>query len=240
MLKPKEAEPYEKYKKSLDGEFMLTYNVSVHSLLIYFMELLTPKQQAVLKYIEKYQLKHGSSPTLREMREHFQVNSDNSILKHLKALEEKGYINKDDTPRGIKILESVKRRLESETIKLPLLGYVPAGGPVLTEEYIDSWFDVGPDIAKKVEGYFLLKVRGDSMIDAGIYEGDIVVVDSKKIPTNEDIVVALVDNQNTVKRYIAKEGKVFLKAENPEYENIYPEHELAIQGVVTALLRYYK
>lgn len=203
------------------------------------MDLLTPKQDAVLKFIEKYQLKHGASPTIREMREHFHVNSDNSILKHLKALEEKGYINKNDTPRGIKILESVKKRLESETIKLPLLGHIPAGGPILTEEYIESWFNVGPDIAKREEGYFLLKVTGESMIDAGIYEGDIVVVDSKKVPNNNDIVVALIDSQNTVKRYISKEGKIYLKAENPQYENIYPEHELVIQGVVTALLRYY-
>ena len=203
------------------------------------MKLLTPKQDAVLKYIEKYQLKHGSSPTIREMREHFKVNSDNSILKHLKALEEKGYIQKDDTPRGIKILDSVKRRLESETVKLPLLGFVPAGGPILTEEYIDSWYDVGPDIAKKQEGFFLLRVIGDSMIDAGIFEGDIVIVNSERIPRNTDIVVALVDGQNTVKRYMTDNNTPYLKAENPEYSNIYPEHELVIQGVVTGLLRYY-
>ena len=113
------------------------------------METLTEKQSAVLKFIEKYQLKNGASPTIREMREEFGVSSDNSILKHLKALEEKGYIIKDDTPRGIKILDTVKKRLESESRKLPLLGYIPAGGPVLSEEYIDSWFDVGPDVAKQ-------------------------------------------------------------------------------------------
>lgn len=203
------------------------------------MKLLTPKQDAVLKYIEKYQLKHGSSPTIREMRERFKVNSDNSILKHLKALEEKGCIQKDDTPRGIKILDSVKRRLESETVKLPLLGYIPAGGPVLTEEYIDSWYDVGPDVAKKQEGFFLLKVIGDSMIDAGIFEGDIVIVDSNRTPRNTDIVVGLVDGMNTVKRYMVDNGTKYLKAENPEYSDIYPEHELSIQGVVTGLLRYY-
>lgn len=204
------------------------------------MKVLTPKQQSVLKFIEQYQLKHGASPTLREMREHFGVSSDNSILKHLKALQEKEFIEKDDTPRGIKILDSVKRRLESETIKLPLLGHIPAGGPVLTEEFIESWFNVGPDIAKRQEGYFLLRVRGESMIDAGILDGDIVVVDANKLPSSGDIVVALVDNENTVKRYIKEDGKVFLKAENPEYENIYPEHDLYIQGVVTTLMRYYK
>jgi len=203
------------------------------------MQLLTPKQEAVLKFIETYQLKNGSSPTIREMREHFKVSSDNSILKHLKALEEKKYIRKDDTPRGIKLLDSVKERLESENIKLPLLGYVPAGGPILTEEYIDSWYDVGPDIAKKKDGFFLLRVTGESMIDAGIYAGDIVVVDSKKEPLSGNIVIALVDNMNTVKRYINENGKVYLHAENAAYSDIYPEEDLQIQGVVTALLRYF-
>ncbi|MBU1446108.1 transcriptional repressor LexA [Patescibacteria group bacterium] len=203
------------------------------------MQLLTPKQESVLQFIEKYQLKHGSSPTLKEMREHFQVSSDNSILKHVKALEEKGYIQKDDTPRGIKILDSVKKRLESATIKLPLLGYIPAGGPILTEEFIETWYDVGPDIARKEEGCFLLRVIGESMINAGILDGDIVVVDSGKTPKNGDIVVGLIDNQNTVKRYIKDINGVYLKPENPDYENIYPTHELTIQGVVTGLIRYY-
>jgi len=204
------------------------------------MEFLTPKQDAVLKFIEHYQMKNGSSPTLREMREHFKVNSDNSILKHVKALEEKKYIRKDDTPRGIKILDSVKEKLESETVRLPLLGFIPAGGPVLTDEYIESWYDVGSDIAKKKEGFFLLKVTGESMINAGIYEGDIVVVDSKKEPRNGDIVVALVDNMNTIKRYIKQPDKVYLHPENPAFSDIYAEHDLQIQGVVSALLRYYR
>lgn len=203
------------------------------------MEFLTPKQEAVLKFIEHYQLKNGSSPTLREMREHFNVNSDNSILKHLKGLEEKNYIHKDDTPRGIKILDSVKEKLESENVRLPLLGFVPAGGPVLTDEYIESWYDVGPDVAKKKEGFFLLRVTGESMINAGINDGDIVVVDSKKEPKNTDIVVALVDNMNTIKRYIKQPDKVYLHPENPAFSDIFAEHDLQIQGVVKALLRYY-
>jgi len=203
------------------------------------VEFLTDKQKAVLKYIEKYQLKHGKSPTIREMRERFGVSSDNSIIKHLKALEEKGYIQKDDTPRGIKMLDEVKKRLESVTVKLPLLGYIPAGGPVFTEEYIDSWYDVGPDIAKEKEGTFILRVRGESMIDVGINDGDLVVVDSKKTPRNGDVVAALVDNQNTVKTFVNVNGKQYLQAENPEYEDIYPEGELIIQGVVISLLRFY-
>jgi repressor LexA len=203
-------------------------------------EVLTEKQEAVLEYIEHYQMKNGSSPTLREMREYFGVNSDNSILKHLKALEEKGYIQKDDTPRGIKLLSSVKERLDAPDVKLPLLGMIPAGGPVLSEEYIERWMDVGKDLIYKTKDSFLLRVKGDSMIDAGIFEGDILVVCGSLEPKVYDIVVALVDNQNTVKRYMKDGNRVYLKPENAHYENIYPQGELCIQGVVTGLLRYYK
>lgn len=204
-------------------------------------DILTEKQEAVLNFIEDYQLEHGSSPTLREMREFFGVSSDNSILKHLKALEEKGCIEKDDTPRGIKLLSSVKERLQSNEFKLPLLGMVPAGGPVLTEEYIESWLNVGEDAIYRYKDSYLLRVTGDSMMDAGIYEGDILIVCGSLEAREGDIVVGLVDNQNTVKRYMKdSHGRVYLKPENINYDNIYPDGELCLQGVVTGLLRYYK
>lgn len=214
---------------------------------------LTEKQEAVLKFIEKYQMSYGKSPTFREMREHFKVSSDNGILKHVRALEDKGFIKKDDTPRGIKLLPSVKEKLSgSGGIKLPVLGHIPAGGPVLTEEYISSWMEVGQDLvtggklatggrslAKNSSDYFLLKVTGNSMIDAGIFEGDLAVIDSKKSVSDGDVVVALVDNHNTLKRFVKRDGKVYLKAENKDYSDIYPENELQIQGVVTTIIRRY-
>lgn len=203
-------------------------------------EYLTDKQEAVLKFIEEYQLAYGKSPTLREMRENFNVNSDNSILKHLKALEEKGYLHKDDTPRGIKLLESVKQKLTGHgSVSLPILGSIPAGGPVITDEYVNGWMDVSEELAKNSENYFMLEVTGNSMIDAGIFEGDLVLVDTKKSPRDEDIVVALIDNANTLKRLIKKNGEAYLKPENKEYKDIYPVNELIIQGVVTALIRRY-
>lgn len=202
-------------------------------------EILTEKQEAVLKFIEEYQMVHGKSPTLREMREHFQVSSDNSVLKHLKALEEKGFIRKDDTPRGIKLLDAVKAKLNGEEIgvRLPILGMIPAGGPVISEEYVNGWMNVGEGIARKVEDNFLLTVTGNSMIDAGIFEGDLVVINMKIQPKNGDVVVALVDNENTLKRLVKKDGKTYLKAENPDYEDIHPVNELEVQGVVTTLIR---
>lgn len=206
----------------------------------YMATVLTEKQEAVLRFIEEYQLKNGASPTLREMREYFGVHSDNSILKHLKALEEKKYIKKDSTPRGIKLLEGVKERLETPELRLPLLGMVPAGNPILSEEYTENWLTIGKDLVYKTKGSFLLRVKGDSMVDAGIYEDDIVVVCGTLEPKPFDVVVALVDNQSTIKRYMKNGDNVYLRPENQRYENIYPENELCIQGVVTGLFRFYK
>jgi repressor LexA len=204
------------------------------------VEFLTEKQEALLNYIEQYQLENGGSPTIREMREYFGVSSDNSILKHLDALETKGKIIREDGPRGIKLLSSIKEKLTRNDFKLPLLGTVPAGNPVASEEHIDEWLSVGEDVIYHNKQSFLLRVTGDSMIDAGINEGDIVVVCNELEPRSMDIVVALVDNQSTVKRYMVDHGTVYLHPENSNYENIYPENDLCIQGVVTGLIRYYK
>ncbi|MFA5793100.1 MAG: transcriptional repressor LexA [Candidatus Gracilibacteria bacterium] len=203
--------------------------------------MITDKQQAVLQFIEDYQMKMGKSPTLREMREHFGVSSDNSILKHLKALEEKGFLNKDDTPRGIGLLDSVKERLEngSNVSRIPLLGTIPAGGPTLNEEHVLDYFEIGNDLLKRPQGSFALRVSGLSMINAGILEGDFVIANSEIKAKDGDIVVALVDGLNTVKRYKAEKGSVWLEAENPDYKNINPLEYLEVQGVVTAVIRMY-
>jgi repressor LexA len=203
--------------------------------------MITEKQQAVLQFIEDYQLQFGKSPTLREMREHFGVSSDNSILKHLNALQEKGYLNKDDTPRGIGLLQKVKDRLESASnvARIPLLGTIPAGGPVLSDEHVLDYFEVGNDLLKRPQGSFALRVTGLSMINAGILEGDFVVANQAMKAKDGDIVVALVDGKNTVKRYRAKDGRVWLQAENPEYNDIEPTEFLEIQGVVTTVIRLY-
>lgn len=203
--------------------------------------MITEKQQAVLEFIEKYQMEFGKSPTLREMREHFGVSSDNSILKHLNALQEKGYLNKDDTPRGIGLLQKVKDKLEavSNMTRIPLLGTIPAGGPVFSEEHVMDYFEVGNDLLKKPQGSFALRVSGLSMINAGILEGDFVIANQAMKPKDGDVVIALVDGKNTVKRYRTKGGQVWLQAENPEYNDIEPTEFLEVQGVVTAVIRMY-
>jgi repressor LexA len=205
------------------------------------MNELTDKQAQVLQFIEEYQWEHGSSPTVREMREKFGLSSDNSILKHIKALVKKGYIEKDDTPRGIKLLDNVKQGLEmaADIVRIPLLGTIPAGGAVAAEENVLGTFEMGSGLMRMEGGCFMLQVTGSSMIDAGIFEGDMVLVNPKQLARHGDIVVGLVDGENTVKRYINDKGRIYLKAENPEYEDIYPLSELEVQGVVVGLIRNY-
>ncbi|MBT3864801.1 repressor LexA [Candidatus Peregrinibacteria bacterium] len=201
------------------------------------MDQLTDKQKAVFEFIEKYQMSYGRSPTLREMREHFQVSSDNGVLKHLKALESKGYLKKDN--RGIALIDSVKEKLECSVVSLPVLGMIPAGGPVISDEYVDRWINLESDLVKDKADSFILRVTGESMIDAGIFEGDLVVASAKREPRNGDIVIALVDGANTLKRLVKEGGKAYLRAENPAYTDIVPVEELTVQGVVTTLLRTY-
>ena len=211
------------------------------------MATLTAKQEEVLEIIRRYQMEHGSSPTLRELREELGVASDNSVLKHLTALESKGYISRrDEGPRSIGLLDSVRQRLDAPAeFKLPLLGSIPAGGPVLTEEYVQNWYAVGEDLVYRAKDSFLLRIVGDSMIDAGIFEGDLVIACSSLEPRHDSIVIALVDNMNTVKRLKRDKrpealSEWYLQPENQKYSPIYPEGELQIQGVVTGLIRLYK
>lgn len=204
--------------------------------------MITEKQEAVLNFIEQYQMQFGKSPTIREMREHFGVKSDNSILKHLKALTDKGYLEKDDTPRGIKLLDTVRAKLEaaSNMLRIPLLGTIPAGGPTFAEEHVIDYFEVGQDFLKKPTGAFALQVTGLSMLNAGILEGDFVIANRDATPKDGDIVIALVDGANTVKRYRTNGNHVWLQAENPDYPDIEASEYLEVQGVVSTVIRMYR
>lgn len=204
------------------------------------MTTLTPKEEKLFRFIEDHQMREGKSPTVREMRKYLKLKSDGFVIYLMKSLEKKKAIQKDDTPRGIKLLPRVREKLESETVQIPVLGYIPAGGPVLTEEFIEDWMGLDAKTVSKPKEFFILKVRGDSMINAGILNGDHVLVHSTVPAKKGDIVVGLVDNENTVKRYmIDKRGRPFLQPENDKYEPIYPEGELMTQGKVVGLFRWY-
>lgn len=200
---------------------------------------LTPKELQLFKFIENYQLKHGASPTVREMRGHMKLKSDGFVVHCLKSLVEKGVIQKGDTPRSIKLLPKVQERLDSGVTKIPVLGAIPAGGPVISDENVEDWVSFGADELQNPSDCFILKVRGDSMIGAGIFEGDFVIANSKATPREGDFVIALVDGGSTVKRYMRSGRQIFLRPENAKYKDIYPESDLQVQGVVVGLLRWY-
>lgn len=208
------------------------------------MKTLTAKQQQIFDYIKKYQLQHGHSPTFEEIRVEFEFRSLNSVFKHVTALEKKGYIIKSNQARGIELLDEVKHSLfeEESDISLPLLGSVAAGNPIAENQYTTEYISVAKTLIPQMkEGVYLLYVSGDSMDLAGILDGDVVIVDTNKEPKNLDIVVALVDEANTVKRYIKKDLNIHLMPEssNGTHSEIIALREASIQGVVTASFRVY-
>lgn len=202
-------------------------------------ESLTKRQELLLNYIEEYQMSSGSSPTISEMKEELGVSSDNGIIKHLRALEKKGYISRDNTPRGIQLLENVKDKLFADVVILPLLGSVPAGNPVDTFDSASEWVPVSSEFVKDEKTTYLLRVSGESMRDAGILDGDLAVVDSSLNPRVGDKVVGLVDGQSTVKTLASDGNTFYLHPENPDFADIYPEGDLSIQGVVVGIIRRY-
>lgn len=206
--------------------------------------MLTDRQSEILNYIRHYQMNQGHSPTFEEIRVHFEFSSLNSVFKHLKALEHKGYIRKSNQARGIELLEDVKESLFSEetpTLSIPLYGSIPAGDPTTAEGNVLDHINVDKHLLPRKEGVFLLEVTGDSVNKTGILEGDMVIVDSTKQATNNDIVVALVDGQNTLKKYTIIENTPHLMpdSDNPRHSEILPTYDALIQGVVTASFRLY-
>lgn len=200
---------------------------------------LTKKEKKLFEFIEVYQLEHGASPTVKEMRRHMGLKSDGFVVHCLKALATKGFIEKGVTPRSIKLLPKAAEKLHSNMIKIPVLGRVPAGGAVLAQEYAEDWMAFEEGKIKHPQETFILKVAGDSMIDTGIHDGDFVIASGKLQPKQGNIVVALIDGGSTVKRYMKSNGTVYLKPENVKYKNIYPESDLQIQGVVIGMFRWY-
>ena len=180
---------------------------------------LTRKQAELMDYIEKFQFRNGKSPTVREMRNHFGVVSDNSIIKRIKILVKKGAITKGTTPRSIKLLKSVKERLNAaqDMAKLPILSTIPAGGATIGEQEEIGHLNVSHELFKRAKTSFVLRVTGVSMEGAGIFDGDLVIVSRTQEPQVGDIVVALVDGANTLKRLVKTSGKYYLQAENPKY-----------------------
>lgn len=205
----------------------------------YMYEDLSKIQIEILSYIVKFTSKQGYPPSVREIGQGVNLHSTSSVHNNLIALEKKGYIRRaSDKPRAIEVL-NVNDSLypKKETVDIPILGKVTAGAPILAVENIEDTFPLPVEV---VEGHdvFFLKVKGESMIDAGILDGDLVLVSSQSYAENGDIVVALLGEEATVKRFFKEKDYIKLQPENQFMEPIYAKN-VRILGKVKALYRMY-
>ena len=197
---------------------------------------LTKRQQEIFEFVKRYSAKHGYPPTVRDIGSAIGLTSSSTVHTHLANLEKLGLIKRDPTkPRAIEVLVDKARRAVSPR-GLPLVGTVAAGSPILAEENVEDYMEV-PTIAGGDEGDYLLLVRGDSMKDAGILEGDHVVVQRRESAVDGEIVVALVEGEATVKRYFRESDHIRLQPENDAYEPIRAANDVAIVGKVVGVTR---
>lgn len=169
-------------------------------------EKITAKQQEILEYIKETILKKGYPPAVREICEAVHLKSTSSVHSHLETLEEKGYIRRDPTkPRTIEIIDDCFNLTRREVVNVPLLGTVAAGVPLLAEENIENYYPIPVELLPNADT-FMLNVKGNSMINAGIFDGDQLIVERCSTAYDGEIVVALVDDSATVKRFYKEDG----------------------------------
>ncbi len=202
------------------------------------MQELTDKQNQLLSFIISEIRNNGMPPSISEMATYLKVSSKNGVAKLLDQLEDKGYIETNGKARGITVLESLGQSLLKGLVRAPILGSIQAGLPTLAEENIEEWVNLPQNLTKNRRDVFLLRVRGDSMKNAGILEDDLVIVKPTKDVKHNDIVVALLHDEATVKRFIKVQNRVYLKPENDNYQNIYPKEEWTVQGKVVGVIRH--
>ena len=197
---------------------------------------ISAKQQEILEYIKNQILDHGYPPAVREICAAVNLKSTSSVHSHLATLEKNGYIRRDPTkPRAIEIVDVEFNLTRRELRNIPIIGEVAAGQPILAEQNIAGYFPVSSDDLPSGE-LFVLKVRGESMINVGIYDGDQIFVQQTPVARNGDIVVALVEDSATVKTYYKEEGRYRLQPENDTMDPIYVD-EVVILGKVVGLFR---
>ncbi len=201
------------------------------------MKDLTKRQKELLQLIARHIEEKGYPPSYQELATRMNIKSKFAILKHIDALVSKGYLEKDSSARGLRIIHPDYVPNNKNEVNIPLVGRVAAGFPILAQENVERYVPVPRALIKSEGRYFALKVHGDSMVNAGIFEDDLVIVNSTNQARNHEIVVALIQDEVTVKRLMVKNGRTYLKAENPNYSDIYPEGEWSIQGKVVGLIR---
>ena len=197
---------------------------------------ITDKQREILEYIKEMILKKGYPPAVREICEAVHLKSTSSVHSHLESLEKNGYIRRDPTkPRTIEILDDDFALTRRELVNVPVIGTVAAGVPILAEQNIEDYLPIPAEILPNKE-VFMLKVKGNSMIEAGIYNGDKVIVAKQPNAENGDKVVALVDDSATVKTFYKENGHFRLQPENCSMDPIILD-QVEILGKVIGLFR---
>ncbi len=200
---------------------------------------ITAKQQEILNYIKDEILKRGYPPAVREICEAVNLKSTSSVHSHLETLEKNGFIRRDPTkPRAIEICDDNFQMVRTDMTSLPMIGTVAAGSPILAEENISGYFPVPAEMVPSGEPSFVLKVKGDSMINAGIFSGDQIFVQVCNTANNGDTVVALIDDSATVKTFYKEKNHIRLQPENDTMEPIIVD-DCRILGKVFGVFRLY-
>lgn len=203
------------------------------------MNKLSPRQQAILDYIEKNVQEKGYPPSVREIGKAVGLASSSTVHGHLSRLEKKGYIRRDPTkPRAIELLKQKDgTKIKADSVMVPLVGKVTAGEPITAIENIEDYYPLPRKLVGDDQSAFLLSIQGDSMINAGILDGDYVVVRKQNTANNGDIVVAMTpEGEATVKRFYKENDHIRLQPENDQLEPIYLS-DVTILGKVVSLIR---
>lgn len=198
---------------------------------------ISSKQREILEYIKQEILNKGYPPAVREICEAVHLKSTSSVHSHLETLEKNGYIRRDPTkPRAIEIIDDNFNLTRREVVNVPIIGQVAAGQPLLAVENIENYFPIPTEFMPNAET-FMLKVKGDSMINAGIFNGDKILVQKQSDAQNGDIVVALVDDSATVKTFYKEDGHFRLQPDNDTMDPIIV-NECSILGKVFGIMRF--
>jgi len=198
---------------------------------------ISAKQQEILEYIKSQILERGFPPAVREICEAVKLKSTSSVHSHLETLEKNGYIRRDPTkPRAIEILDDTFNLTRREMVNVPILGHVAAGEPILAQENIENYFPIPVEFMPNKQTY-MLKVHGDSMVNAGILDGDTVLIEETSVASNGDMVVALIEDSATVKTFYKEKDMFRLQPENDDMEPIMVK-DLTILGKVFGVFRF--
>jgi repressor LexA len=197
---------------------------------------LTPRQRTIYEFLSTTIRQKGYAPSIPEIGQRFKITSTRGVFDHLQALEKKGYIRRVGK-RAIEIINSSGRSALPEAKEIPIVGRVRAGVPILAEENIEGFLPVASELARGEET-FALKVKGDSMIEDGILEGDLVIIRRQDTANNDDIVCALIGSEATLKRFHRKGNEISLKPANKNYDPIVvSKGEFRVLGKATGVIR---